>query len=209
MAFQLKMAFLFSSVLLSGFLAEGANLFSLLNRTITVSVTMDNQNTFMSVIKAGTDQLHVTWGLNASAVKPGDDASYKTVYLKLCFGPQSQVDRSWRKSSDVLSKDKTCLFDITTQPYTSTGNTAVWTVAKDVPSGHYFVRAYVADTSGETVAFGQSTNKEKTINLFTIESISGRHASIDIAAGVFSAFSVVSLFTFYFMEKHFAKKSPA
>lgn len=209
MVFQLKMAFLFSSVLLSGFLAEGATLLSMLNRTLTVSVTGLNQNSSANGTKAGSGQLHVTWGLNASAIKPGGDALYKTVELKLCFGAPSQVDRAWRKSNDVLSKDKTCLFAIASQPYTSAGNTSVWTVTKDVPFAHYFVRAYVVDTSGAKVAFGQSTNKEKTSNLFTIDPITGRHVSIDIAAAVFSAFSVLSLFGFFFMEKHFAKKNQA
>jgi High-affinity nitrate transporter accessory len=50
------------------------------------------------------------------------------------------------------------------------------------------------------VAYGQTTNKEKTANIFEIIGISGRTVGIDISAGVFSAFSVVVLIYFYVIE---------
>ncbi|MCO5557312.1 hypothetical protein L7F22_010873 [Adiantum nelumboides] len=200
---SLCIASVFAVLLLSGSLAEGATLFSQLTNSLTVSVA-GAQNSSPDGTRAGTDELYVTWGLSSTAGV--DDSSYKTVELRLCFGPQSQADRAWRKTNDILSKDKTCLFGIgSPQPYTPAGNTTVWLVGKEIPFAHYFVRAYALDTSGEKVAYGQSSNAQKTSNLFTIEPISGRHASIDIAAGVFSAFSVVSLFGFFFYEKMRAK----
>lgn len=197
---------MFGLVLLSCFIAEGATLFSELSHTLVVSVT-GAQNSSANGTRAGSDELHVTWALNSTALNGAVDSTYKTVELKLCFGAPSQVDRAWRKTHDSLSKDKTCLFDIASQPYTPAGNSVVWAVTKEIPSAYYFVRAYALDSAGEKVAYGQTSNALRTSNLFTIEAISGRHTSIDVAAGVFSAFSIVSLFGFFFYEKYAAKRS--
>ncbi|KAH7294824.1 hypothetical protein KP509_27G020500 [Ceratopteris richardii] len=192
---------------MSSIMAEGATLFSELSNSLTVSVT-GADNTSPNGTKAGADELLVTWALNSAAQV--DDSSYKTVELKLCFGAPSQVDRAWRKTNDILSKDKTCGFKIASpQPYNRAGNTTKWLVGKEIPFAHYFVRAYVLDSAGEKVAYGQSSNAQRTSNLFTIEPISGRHASIDIAAAVFSAFSVISLFGFFFYEKMSKRTSKA
>jgi hypothetical protein len=156
---------------------------------------------------AGRDQLVVSWWVNESS--SWVDSEYKTVEVKLCFAPVSQVDRAWRKSNNDLKKDKACQFDIIEQPYNSNimNNSTAWTVERDVPKGTYFVRAYALNASGSEVAYGQSTNKNKTSNLFMVEPISGRHASLDIASVVFSALSIVSLFGFFVVEKWSAKKA--
>lgn len=148
----------------------------------------------------------VTWQLNQTA--GADTSSYKTITLKLCYAPMSQKDRGWRKTVDDLSKDKTCQFKIVTRAYNPANNTVQsyqYTVAKEVPTATYFVRAYALDSDDKQVAYGQTTDKNKTTNLFQIDSISGRHVSLDIASICFSAFSVVSLMGFFFMEKRKAK----
>jgi len=184
--------------------ATAGVLFSSLPRTLGVTATI---NSTSNVAKAGIDQVLVSWWVNQSASPV--DSRYKNVQLKLCFPPVSQVDRGWRKSNDDLKMDKTCQFDIIEQPYNSNikNNTATWTVKKNVPTAKYFVRAYVLDASGTEVAYGQSTNKNKSTNLFSVESISGRHASLDIATAVFSAFSVLSLSGFFLVEKMSARKA--
>ncbi|KAK1314319.1 hypothetical protein QJS10_CPA06g01219 [Acorus calamus] len=60
-----------------------------------------------------------------------------------------------------------------------------------------FHRAYALDASGAEAGYGQTTDAKKLANLMEVRRISGRHASIDIAAGCFSAFSVVSLAGFF------------
>ncbi|KAK1313330.1 hypothetical protein QJS10_CPA06g01227 [Acorus calamus] len=60
-----------------------------------------------------------------------------------------------------------------------------------------FHRAYALDASGAEAGYGQTTDAKKLANLMEVRGISGRHASIDIAAGYFSAFSVVSLAGFF------------
>ncbi|KAI5062126.1 hypothetical protein GOP47_0022665 [Adiantum capillus-veneris] len=115
---SLCIASLLAVVLLSGNLhADGATLFSQLTNALTVSVAGTQNSSQVNGTRAGTDELYVTWALSSAAEV--DDSTYKTVELRLCFGPPSQIDRAWRKTNDVLSKDKTCLFDIgSPQPYT-------------------------------------------------------------------------------------------
>ena len=158
------------------------------------------------MVRAGSGHIHVTWAPVNSSV---DDSSIQTLMLKLCFGASSQVDRPWRKSNDLLSKDKACSFNIGSQAYSKGGNGTVWMVGKDVPFAYYFVRAYGVDSLGEKIAYGQSTDNKMVTSLFSVEPITGRHTSIDIAAGVFSAFSVLSLLGFFVVEKSFAKKAKA
>ncbi|OAE26003.1 hypothetical protein AXG93_4601s1020 [Marchantia polymorpha subsp. ruderalis] len=179
-------------------------LFSTLPRTLAVEDEIQNQVPAMGLAKAGDDHLVIRWVLNATAQEaaaPGLDASYEKVSLKLCYAPVSQVERGWRKKNDDLHKDKTCSKAIATQKYTSQGNSTVWRITKDVPGAVYFVRAYVLNSNGTQVAYGQ------TRNLITIEPISGRHASIDVAAAIFSAFSVGSLIFFLALENMRGRRS--
>ena len=159
-----------------------------------------------AVLKAGEDNITVTWGLNQS-FPAGTDSAYKTIKVKLCYVPISQVDRAWRKTEDQLSKDKTCQFKIVAKPYSNTKETFEWTIERDVPTATYFVRAYALDAQEHEVAYGQNTDAKKTTNLFEIQAITGRHATLDIASICFSAFSVVSLFGFFYAEKRKGRKS--
>ncbi|KAJ7543218.1 hypothetical protein O6H91_09G030100 [Diphasiastrum complanatum] len=179
---------------------KGGVLFSTLPKTLNVVVFTGPHNDSSHVVKAGVDHLFVSWVLNES-VAAGVDASYKTVKTKLCFAPVSQVDRKWRKTFDDLHKDKTCSFGISSQPYKAAGNQTIWLIPKKVPFAIYFVRAYALNATGMEVAFGQSTDRNITHNLFQVEPISGRHASLDIAAACFSAASILSLVAFFIIEK--------
>lgn len=183
--------------------------FSSLPRTLAVTVTIISSAPMApNVAMAGRDQLVVSWWVNESSSTAVSE--YKNVEVRLCFAPVSQVDRRWRKSNNDLKKDKTCQFDMSEQlPYSSNikNNTITWTVQRDVPKGTYFVRAYAFNASGSEVAYGQSTNKNKTSDLFMVEPISGRHASLDIASVVCAAFSIVSLFAFFLLEKWSSQKA--
>jgi hypothetical protein len=158
-----------------------------------------------AVASAGVDTILVKWSLNASA-PPGIDGNYNKVNTKLCFAPVSQLNRKWRKNSNDLSIDKTCSFDIATQNFSTAGNSVLYLVSKTVPYAEYFVRAYVLNVEGNQVAYGQSTNANKTTNIFTVDPITGRHATIDIAVAVMSVFSVASLFTYYVGEQIYLKR---
>ncbi|KAL8123404.1 hypothetical protein AgCh_011392 [Apium graveolens] len=145
--------------------------------------------------------MHVDVGLILLA---GTDSAYKTVKVKLCYAPISQKDRGWRKTEDELKKDRTCQHKIVTRPYNASTNFTS-TIARDFPSATYFVRAYVFDAKDKEVAYGQATDDAKKTNLFEVEAITGRHASLDIASVCFSVFSVVSLAGFFYLEKRKAR----
>ncbi|XP_042501102.1 high-affinity nitrate transporter 3.2-like [Macadamia integrifolia] len=184
----------------------GAVLFSSLKRTLVVTASPKAGE----VLKAGEEQITVNWGLNQS-FPASTDSAYKTVKVKLCYAPLSQEDRSWRKTNNDLSKDKTCQHSIVSKPYDSSTNNVKqsfdWIIERDVPTATYFVRAYAYNSDGDEVGYGQTTDAKKTTNLFEIQGISGRHASLDIAAACFSAFSLVSLLGFFYLEKKKAKMS--
>ncbi|XP_073035681.1 high-affinity nitrate transporter 3.1-like [Primulina eburnea] len=197
--------FLLASVLFSCLVAACYGVtFSSLQKTLLVTASP----TQGQVLKAGKDSITVTWSLNTT-VPAGADSTYKTVSVKLCYAPVSQKDRGWRKTVDDLKKDKTCQHDIVTRQYSASGsdNTVTWIVERDVPTATYFVRAYAENSEKAKVAFGQTTDSNKTTNLFQIQSVSGRHVSLDISAVCFSAFSIISLFGFFFVEKRKMKAS--
>lgn len=127
------------------------------------------------------------------------------VRTKLCFAKESQVLRAWRKTVDDLSKDKTCLYNIALAPYSTTGATVTYVLPRSIPGAKYFVRAYALDANGHQVATGQ-TSADKVANTFTVIPITGRHSSIDVAVGVFSVFSVGSLFGFFILESFWLKR---
>uniref|UniRef100_A0A3Q7GEH7 Uncharacterized protein n=1 Tax=Solanum lycopersicum TaxID=4081 RepID=A0A3Q7GEH7_SOLLC len=54
------------------------------------------------------------------------DSNYKTVDVKLCYAPVSQLDRGWRKSNNNLKKDKTCQINLVTIPYQPSSNNFTW-----------------------------------------------------------------------------------
>ncbi|KAI3931301.1 hypothetical protein MKX01_040218 [Papaver californicum] len=160
-------------------------LFSSLQKTLWVEAS-PNQN---QVLQSGEEKITVAWRLNQSF----SDANFNKVQVKLCFAPISQKERSWRKTENEISQDKTKSFE--------------WTIKRDIPSATYFVRVYVMNSADHEVAYGETTDVKRTTNLFQIHGITGRHASVDIAARVFSAVSVVSLFGFFFTEKSKSKVS--
>lgn len=199
--------FLFAALFLSCFLgfSHGNVHLSSLNTSLVVKASPNPGQ----VLKAGVDKITVSWVANLNI---RHDSDFKTVKAELCYAPASQVDRGWRKTEDDLKKDKTCQFVIVEKPYNpanKTDQTAEWTVERDTPTGTFFVRAYALNSAGVEVAYGQTTDKEKAENLFLIESITGRHLSLDIASVCFSAFAVLSLFGFFYADKRKAKKAAA
>lgn len=142
----------------------------------------------------------IAWKLKSTA-KVDADAAFKTVNVKLCYAPISQADRPWRKTDNELFKDKTCSYDIVSKPYEKTPQSLDWTLDRDIPTGTYFVRAYGIDENGYEVAYGESSDAGKSTNLFSVQGISGHHASLHIASICFSFFSIFSLVVFFIKEK--------
>ncbi|KAK1406073.1 hypothetical protein QVD17_35591 [Tagetes erecta] len=196
-------SFLLEVSLLLLFLLKTTNgdvLFSSLPRSFfVVASPIEGQ-----VLKAGEDNITVSFGLNQTVTNQTDE-SYKKVKVKLCYAPISQVDRKWRKTNDNLKKDKTCQFTIYDKPYERNVEGFKWDIEKDIPTATYFVRSYVYNDVDEEMAYGQTTNEKKSDSLFKIQGISGRHVSIDIASACFSVFALLSLVGFFIIEKRQSK----
>ncbi|KAG6633200.1 hypothetical protein CIPAW_12G032000 [Carya illinoinensis] len=167
----------------------GIVLFSSLPRTLQVTASFKQGQ--------GTKPLSLSLSLSLSKKKSLFCFSFPTSQEYGWYLPVSQVDRAWRKTVDNLAKDKACQFNIWT----------VGTVERDVPSGTYFVRAFGYDSDDVEVAYGQTTDAKNTTNMFDVQAITGRHASLNIASVCFSAFSVLSLLGFLIAEKRRAKLS--
>ncbi|KAK9054549.1 hypothetical protein SSX86_025627 [Deinandra increscens subsp. villosa] len=198
---KIPAGFLVVCLMFSCFVATSYGvLFSSLKDTLIVTAT----HTQDQVLKAGEEQITVTWRFNQT-YPAGTDSAYKTVKVKLCYAPISQKDRKWRKTVDLLKKDKTCPHKIVARPYTASNNSFTWTIERDIPSAVYFVRAFALNAQEEQVAYGQTTDAHKSSNLFTVQAITGRHVGLDVASICFSAFSVVSLAGFFYMEKRKGK----
>lgn len=189
--------------------AESHTSFKSLKKAFTVTSQIEGPYAAENLARAGLDSIRVTWSLNASYA--ADAAAFREVQVKLCFAPPSQLNRKWRKGSDDLHKDKTCDIQISRAPYTaaagpSSVTTESWVVEKNVPKATYFVRLYARNANGTIVAFGQTTDALKKSNLFAVRGISGRAASIDASAAVFSAFSLVALVGYYLYERRAIKQ---
>ncbi|KAG2247647.1 hypothetical protein Bca52824_087275 [Brassica carinata] len=157
------------------------------------------------VLDAGIDKLSITWKLSSTAKK---QANFTTIKVNLCYAPVSQVDRPWRRTENELFKDKTFPHKIITRAYNKSSQSFKYTLDRDIPTGTYFVHTLQensVDAKDHEVAFGQSTNEAKTTNLFSVQAISGRHKSLDIASVCFSVFSVLALLVFFVNEKRKAK----
>ncbi|GAB2212767.1 hypothetical protein Drorol1_Dr00020753 [Drosera rotundifolia] len=176
-----------------------------LQRPLLVSSPLPQQ-----VLKAGEDNSNMGvkpegYSGNKNKLILQDHQGFK---VKLCYVPISQHDRQWRRTVNTnLAKDKTCQFLIVSRPYTTGYSTFTMTIARDVPTATYFIRAYAYDAEGKTLAFGQTTNSNKTTNLFEIEGVSGHHTLLDIGSATFSTFSVLSLVWFFYKEKRKTKKT--
>ncbi|XP_071736437.1 high-affinity nitrate transporter 3.1-like [Rutidosis leptorrhynchoides] len=181
-------------------ISNGDMLFSSLPESLFV-VTSASEG---QVLRAGEDNIIVTFGLNQTITNQTDE-SYKITKVKLCYAPISQVDRKWRRTIDNLKKDKTCQFTIYDKTYERNVEGFKWEIQKDTPTATYFVRVYAYSSEDEEIAFGQTTNDKKTENLFKIQGISGRHVSLDIASICFSGFALLSLVGFFVLEKRQSK----
>ncbi|GKD53648.1 high-affinity nitrate transporter 3.1-like protein [Tanacetum coccineum] len=138
--------------------------------TLNQSLIVSTSTTAGQVLRAGVDQITITWAYNTNLTATASDTNYTTVEAKLCYAPVSQTGQDDRKTDDNnLDLDKTCPFVITDGPYQRSDNSFVWTIPKDTPNATYFVRVYTLDADDDQIGYGQSTNGPKTSNLFLID----------------------------------------
>nr|XP_043616353.1 high-affinity nitrate transporter 3.2-like [Erigeron canadensis] len=146
--------------------AHNVHLSSLNQSLIVTTSPKTNQ-----VLKAGEDNITITWTYNTNLTASMPDTNYTTVEAKLCYAPVSQTGHDDRKTDDNLDIDKTCPFDITDGPYKRSNNSFTWSIPKDIPKATYFVRVYAVKANKHEIAYGQSTDTLKTTNLFQIDGV--------------------------------------
>lgn len=183
--------------------------FTTLSKTLIVKATINGvpiTDMSGSELIYGDNNITVQWSLNSSFA--GMDTNYNFVQTKICFGAPSAVLRKWRKNDPDLSLSKTCKTIIATQKYIAAGNSTTYKLHNDVPGGLYFVRSFALNSTVPTgtaamnaVAFGQTTNVNRTTNLFKVVAFTGRNGSITGAIIAFSLFSYLALFGFFFVER--------
>ncbi|XP_076934225.1 high-affinity nitrate transporter 3.1-like [Bidens hawaiensis] len=137
--------------------------------TLNQSLIVSDSATPDQVLRAGVNTLTITWAYNTNLTV--SEANYTTIEAKLCYAPVSQTGRDDRKTDDNLDFDKTCPFDITNGTYKHANNTFTWPIPKDTPSATYFVRVYVINAKNHEIAYGQTTNDQKTTNLFQVDGV--------------------------------------
>ncbi|KAL7604665.1 hypothetical protein Lser_V15G17303 [Lactuca serriola] len=152
---------------------------SALNQSLIVSTS----TTPGEVLKAGVDQVNISWSYNQS-FPAGTDTNYTTVEVKLCYAPVSQAGRDDRKTDDALDNDKTCPIDITEAPYKRSNNSFVWSVPQDTPTATYFVRIFALYNKHEK-GYGQSTDALKTTSLFQVDGIVSEEKEVSAALPAF------------------------
>lgn len=184
-------------------------IFGTLSKTLVVNASINGQPISVdgtSEMKYGLDNLTITWALNSSFA--GKDADYKQVFFKLCFGAKSAIDRPWRKNNVDLRKSKTCKYSIKRFTYNASGGSLVYRAVDTIPDASYFVRAFVLNTTDReagpadhAVAFGQTTDVNRTKSLFHVIGFSGRNKGITIFTICFSVVSYATLIGYFLVER--------
>ncbi|KAG0608242.1 hypothetical protein M758_8G090600 [Ceratodon purpureus] len=194
--------FIFAAILEVASYAEGEVLFSKLPNTLLVTAALPGGGPFPDRgLQTTEDSIVVTWKVNTTAAP----VTATKVQTKLCFAEESQVERVWRKTYDDLSRDKSCLFEISVAVFSTAGASVNYLLADNVPRGKYFVRAYALDANGYPVAYGQSS-PDKIANVFSVIPISGRSSAMNVAAAILSVLSVSCLFGFFILEHMLLKR---
>ncbi|GKE53569.1 high-affinity nitrate transporter 3.1-like protein [Tanacetum coccineum] len=81
------------------------------------------------------------------------------------------MGRDDRKTDDLLDEDKTCPVEIIQMPYQRANNSYTWLIPSNTTTATYFVRVYIDKANKHEIAYGQSTNENKTTNLFQIDGV--------------------------------------
>ena len=121
--------------------------------------------------------------------------SFKTVTLRLCYAPESQKDRKWRKTKDNFKKNNQCkqpgLAKIKTMDWPAGQKEVSYDFKPDenVAEASYFVEAYVQDADSKYVAWG-SSKASSHFYIFAWEAID---AGLQTACIILSCISWASL----------------
>lgn len=149
------------------------------------------------------EYIRVNWTALPAATTRGLLPRFRKAHVKLCYGPASTVNRGWRKAIDDIELDRQCHKKIIDVPWQN--GFAVYKLSENIPGAFYRLRIYAIDESGDPIAFGQNTVQQ----LFYVIPISGRSTGLDVAIGVLSAVSGLTLAGYFLREQMIKKKAAA
>ncbi|PWA94859.1 high-affinity nitrate transporter [Artemisia annua] len=159
-----------SIVLLHGKLVNHIALYALKIRRVIKLAELTHPSS-RKLLRAGVDSITIMWSYNVSLESTAPDTNYNTSKGKLCYAPVSQMGRNDRKTNDSLDFDMTCPVVIMRVPYQRENNSYTWLIPGNTTAATYFVRVYIDKANKHETAYGQSTNENKTTNLFQIDGV--------------------------------------
>jgi hypothetical protein len=122
--------------------------------------------------------------------------STSTVRIQMCYGPENIVDRPWRKFNDVISKNKQCPLDITTNAPAEGEYT--YALPDYIPQSVYFMQVVEVCEDGTYCAYGNST-------YFNVDMIDDTPTWVNAVSGVLAAIGPITLGGFFLVEQKLRK----
>uniref|UniRef100_A0A383VNL4 High-affinity nitrate transporter n=1 Tax=Tetradesmus obliquus TaxID=3088 RepID=A0A383VNL4_TETOB len=152
------------------------------------------------------DKLQVTAALKGKTLKTIDDLTPKRVVIKACYSKPSATDRPWRKSNDVIDKDKSCPFVIksTELNVSSTSYSIDWPIPKNMTKAAWYATVLVLCENGTLNSYCQFDN---TVNktYFGTNIINSTPTSMIIATAVCASIGPLFLAS-YFIKDFMGRK---
>jgi len=153
------------------------------------------------------DTLKFTYQLKDAELKTIDDLSAKSLRFQACYGAPAQKDRPWRKSNDVIDKDKSCPYIVKDYPLNSTnGNyTFSWPLPKNTTKATWYAQVLVQCQNGTKVSYCQY---DSTVNqtFWGTNIINSTPQSLIIATAILAAIGPLFLAAFFIKDNLMNKK---
>jgi hypothetical protein len=151
------------------------------------------------------DKLQVTATLTSSPLKTIDNLPAKKVVFRACYTKPSIADRPWRKSNNVIDKDKSCPFTMKSMDINGTSYTVEWPIPKGMTRAAFYTQVMVQCMNGTEPAFCQyDTTKNQTY--FGATMIDGTPKGMIVATAVCSAIGPLFLGSYFIKDMLSRKK---
>jgi len=152
-------------------------------------------------------KLKFTYQLKDAQLKTIDDLAAKNLRFLACYAAPSQKDRPWRKSNDVIDKDKSCPFIVKDYPLNSTNGTYTfsWPLPKNTSKATWYAQVLVQCQNGTKTSFCQYDN---TLNqtFWGTNIINSTPMSLVIATAICAAIGPLFLAAFFIKDNLLHKK---
>ncbi|KAF8071332.1 NRT3.2 [Scenedesmus sp. PABB004] len=150
------------------------------------------------------DKLQVTAALKAAPLRTIDNLPPTRIVVKACYTKPSSTDRPWRKSNDVIDKDKSCPFIIKSAELNATSFTFDWPIPKNMTKAAWYASVLVQCTNGTLTSFCQADNT-KNATYWGTTIINSTPPGMVVATAVCSAIGPLFLGG-YFVKDFFARR---